>query len=58
MLQLMKIQRLISLRKQYNNLKYEAVKCMNSGNLKEYLEKLTQADKVRQEFSETLTMKV
>lgn len=58
MLQLMKIHRLISLKKQYNKLKSEAVKLMTSGDLKGYLEKLTQASKLRREFSETLNLKV
>ena len=58
MLQLMKVHRLISLRQQYVKLKSEALKLMNAGDLKGYLEKLAQASKMKAEFSETLSLKV
>lgn len=58
MLQLMKIHRLNSLRAQYDKVKSESLKFMQSGDLRNYLKKLTQAAKIEHEFNETLHMQV
>ena len=58
MLQLMKINRLNSLRAQYNTVKCESLKFMKSGDLKNYLRKLTQATHIQNEYLETLNMEV
>ena len=58
MLEEMKINRLLSLRKQLLKSKSEAKKSMNKGDLKNYLEKLKETNKLKSEFSETLKMKV
>lgn len=58
MLQLMKIHRLNSLRDQYKKVKAEAVKFMRKGDLKNYLSRLTRANKIEREYLETLSMQV
>jgi len=58
MLEYMKTQRLIDLKNQCNTLKEEAVKSMEAGDLKAYFEKIKRADKLKSEFSETLSLKV
>jgi hypothetical protein len=54
----MKIHRLNSLREQYNNVKSEAMKFMQSGDLRNYLKRLTKATKIQNEYMETLKMQV
>lgn len=54
----MKINRLNSLRAQYNTVKSESLKFMKSGDLKNYLRKLTQATHIQNEYLETLNMEV
>ncbi|GIV32847.1 MAG: hypothetical protein KatS3mg031_0382 [Chitinophagales bacterium] len=56
MLELLIHHRLLSLRKQYKKVMSEAVNYMQNGNLKEYLHKLMEASKIRNEYSETLTL--
>lgn len=58
MLQLMKIHRLNSLREQYKKVKAEAMKFMKSGDLKNYIKRLTKASKIQNEYIETLHMQV
>jgi hypothetical protein len=58
MLEALKATRLLSLREQYLKAKAEAKKSMNKGDLKSYFEKLNKTNKLKQEFSETLNMKV
>ena len=58
MLQLMKIHRLNSLKEQYNKVKSEAVRFMQKGDLKNYLRRLTKANKIEHELHETLNMQV
>ena len=58
MLQLMKIHRLNSLREQYKNVKAEALRFMKSGDLKNYVQRLTKASKIQNEYIETLQMQV
>lgn len=58
MLQLMKIHRLISLRNQYNKAKAEALRFMKTGDLKNYFAKLTEASRLKKEFSETVSMEI
>jgi len=58
MLEVMKINRLVSLRNQYLKLKAEARKTMATGDLKDYYQKLSKANKIKNEISETLSMKV
>ena len=58
MLQLMKIHRLNSLREQYTKVKTEAMNFMQSGDLKNYLRRLTKATKIQNEYMETLKMQV
>ncbi len=58
MLEVMRINRLISLRKQLLKSKSDAKKSLNKGDLNDYYEKLKKANKLKSEFSETLHMKV
>jgi len=58
MLELMKIHRLNSLRDQYKKVKAEAMKFMKTGDLKNYLKRLTKASKIQNEYLETLNMQV
>ena len=58
MLEVMKINRLISLREQYLKSKAEAKKSMDKGDLKTYFDKLSKTNELKKEFSETLSMKV
>lgn len=58
MLEYMKTQRLIDLKNQSTDLKAEATKAMEAGDLKGYFKKLELASKLQKEISETLAIKV
>lgn len=58
MLQLMKIHRLNSLRAQYKKVKEESLNFMKTGDLKNYLKKLTEATKIQNEYTETLNIQI
>ncbi len=58
MLQLLKIHRLNSLKEQYKMVKADAKKFMRTGDLKNYLHKLSEATKIQREYQETLTLEV
>jgi hypothetical protein len=58
MLQQLRMQRLLDLRAQALKKKAEAKKSMEKGDLKTYYENLNAAKKLKEEFSETLSMEV
>jgi len=58
MLEVMKIHRLLSLRKQYMKSKLEARKSMDKGDLQNYFEKLKETNRLKSELSDTINMKV
>ena len=58
MLELLKAKRLISIKKQYDKLKSDALQAMEAGDLEVYYDKLARANKLKMELSETVAIEV
>ena len=56
MIELLKLNRLQLLKKQYRLIKTEAKRLMSNGDISNYLNKLTEANKVLVEYNYTLTI--
>lgn len=57
MLEILKINRIQKLKSQYKRTKAEAIKFMRSGDLKNYIRKLTEVQKIEAEYLDTLSLK-
>lgn len=58
MLEILKANRLLNLKKQELKLRKEALQSMHTGDLKAYYKKLQEVDKLKKEFSETVKLEV